>query len=55
MTFVEDDDDEEIDEDEPTPRDRWSARDSQLPKSDVFLVEGQQLRYGDKRAWDTVR
>ena len=26
-----------------------------LPANDVFLVEGTQLRYGNKRAWDVAR
>ena len=27
----------------------------ELPSNDVFLVEGTQLRYGSKRAWDVAR
>ena len=27
----------------------------ELPASDVFLVEGRQLRYGSKCAWDVAR
>ena len=27
----------------------------ELPANDVFLVEGTQLRYGSKRAWDVAR
>ena len=26
-----------------------------LPANDVFLVEGEQLRYGNKMAWDAAR
>ncbi len=49
-----DDDDEENGEDTPRGRDRWSASESQLPGNDVFLVEGSQLRYGNKNAWDAT-
>lgn len=38
----------------PAWKDRWSAQDYELPKSDVFLVEGSQTRYGMKVAWDLV-
>ena len=50
------DDDEEVEEREEAPRarDRWSASESQLPGNDVFLVEGSQLRYGNKNAWDAT-
>ncbi|MGO8992056.1 MAG: hypothetical protein ACLQVI_01920 [Polyangiaceae bacterium] len=53
------DEDEEMDgEGEPAegpPRDRWTAAEGELPRSDVFLVEGSQLRYGSKAAWDCAR
>jgi hypothetical protein len=40
---------EEDDEDaEEAPRERGTA------KSDVFLVEGEQLRYGSKTAWNVA-
>jgi hypothetical protein len=37
------------------PCDRWTAAEGKLPRSDVFLVEGTQLRYGSKAAWDCAR
>ena len=51
-----DEDDQEVAEleDAPRGRDRWSASESQLPGNDVFLVEGSQLRYGNKNAWDAT-
>ena len=36
-------------------RDRWGASEAQLPMSDVFLVEGSQVRYGSKAAWEAAR
>ncbi len=49
-----DDDDEEANDDAeaPGPDDRWSAPESKLPRNDVFLLEGRQLRYGSSVAWD---
>ena len=41
---------EEDDEDQAP-----SAGGEDLPANDVFLVEGTQLRYGNKRAWDVAR
>ncbi len=38
-----------------TRGDRWSASESQLPANDVFIVEGGQVRYGAKAAWDAAR
>ena len=38
----------------PRGRDRWGASESQLPGNDVFLIEGSQLRYGNKNAWDAT-
>jgi hypothetical protein len=35
--------------------DRWGASESQLPMNDVFLVEGSQVRYGSKAAWEAAR
>ena len=32
--------------------DRWSAHEADLPRNDVFLLQGQQLRYGTTRAWN---
>ena len=50
--------DEDDDEDgEATPAshyDRWSAPAESLPMNDVFIVEGRQLRYGSKDAWDSA-
>ena len=40
--------DGEDDDAEEEPRERGTA------KSDVFLVEGDQLRYGSKTAWDVA-
>ena len=34
--------------------DRWSAREDSLPGSDVFILEGSQLRYGNSKAWDAA-
>jgi len=50
------DDDEEVEElaEAPRGRDRWSASESQLPGNDVFLIEDDQLRYGNKNAWDAT-
>jgi hypothetical protein len=33
-------------------RDRWIAAGTNLRHTDVFLLEGSQLRYGTKKAWD---
>ena len=38
-----------------TADDRWAAGESQLPMTDVFIVEGEQRRYGAKAAWDAAR
>jgi hypothetical protein len=35
--------------------DRWSAPATALPRNDVFLVEGGQIRYGSKAAWGDGR
>ena len=35
--------------------DRWGASDDQLPKNDVLLIDGGQVRYGAKAAWDAAR
>ncbi len=48
------DDEEQAEEEAPRGRDRWSASESQLPGNDVFLIEGSQLRYGNKNAWDAT-
>ena len=56
--FVEcdDEDDDSDDEDEaPSAHDRWSTPESRLPRNDVFLLEGRQLRYGSSAAWDARR
>ncbi len=47
------DDDEDVEE-APRSRDRWSGSESQHPSNDVFLIEGSQLRYGNKNAWDAT-
>lgn len=36
-------------------RDRWGASEAQLPANDVFIVEGSQIRYGAKAAWEAAR
>lgn len=47
---------EEDPEAEPwSRRDRWGASEAQLPANDVFIVEGSQLRYGAKAAWEAAR
>ena len=38
-----------------TGDDRWPAGEAQLPMTDVFIVEGEQRRYGAKAAWDAAR
>ena len=38
-----------------TGSDRWAASADSLPGNDVFLVQGEQLRYGDAAAWDAAR
>ena len=48
--LVEEDDGEAEDEDQGR-----GASGEELPANDVFLVEGTQLRYGSKRAWDVAR
>jgi hypothetical protein len=52
-----DDEDKDSDDDAeaPAPDDRWSAPESRLPRNDVFLLEGRQLRYGSSAAWDARR
>lgn len=49
--FTECDDEEE----EATAGDRWTARASELPGNDVFILEGEQLRYGSREAWRARR
>jgi hypothetical protein len=56
--FAECDDEDEADDadyEAPSPHDRWSTPESKLPRNDVFLLEGQQLRYGSSAAWDARR
>ncbi|MFH1690573.1 MAG: hypothetical protein ABIE42_10125 [Candidatus Eisenbacteria bacterium] len=43
------------DEPDAEAHDRWGASEGALPPSDVFIVEGSQLRYGNKGAWDAAR
>ena len=52
--FTEADDGEDPDVPEASAHDRWSARPESLPMNDVFIVEGSQLRYGSKDAWDVA-
>ena len=54
--FTETDDEDGDAEDAParTEGDRWRARPEALPRNDVFIVEGSQLRYGSKDAWDAA-
>jgi hypothetical protein len=35
--------------------DRWRTPAAALPPSDVFVVEGGQLRYGNQDAWKVAR
>ena len=51
--FTECDDDEE--EEKEAAGDRWTARASELPGNDVFILEGEQLRYGSREAWRARR
>jgi hypothetical protein len=51
----EDEEEDEEEEDEEEPHDRGTVSETALPGSDVFLLEGSQLRYGTKRAWDNAR
>lgn len=47
--FVDDDEEDEGDEDGTEPRyEKGTA------PNDVFIVEGQQLRYGSKAAWNAA-
>lgn len=47
---------EEDETEEPwTDRDCWGASDGQLPRNDVLILDGGQVRYGAKAAWDAVR
>jgi hypothetical protein len=59
FTDCDDEDDEEAEgeeEERPAPaRDRWTARDTDLPSTDVFILEGEQLRYGSREAWSARR
>ena len=48
--LMEEDDGEADDEDQGQ-----GLSGEELPANDVFLVEGTQLRYGSKRAWDVAR
>jgi hypothetical protein len=50
-----DDEDDDADYEAPSAHDRWSTPESKLPRNDVFLLEGQQLRYGSSAAWDARR
>ena len=54
--FTESDDEDEDGGEPPaaSEHDRWSARPESLPRNDVFIVEGSQLRYGSKEAWDAA-
>ena len=38
-----------------TGSDRWTASESDLPKNDVLILTGDQVRYGAKAAWDAAR
>lgn len=46
---------DELDEATPASGDRWTTPASTLPRNDIFLVAGEQVRYGDARAWDVAR
>ena len=51
----EDEESEDADEGPVSSHERWSASDRQLPRNDVFLLEGRQLRYGSREAWNVRR
>jgi hypothetical protein len=59
FTDCDDEDEEDAEGEEevrPAPRrDRWTSRDADLPPSDVFILEGEQLRYGSREAWSARR
>jgi hypothetical protein len=56
FTECNDDEDEEPGEAEAAGTgDRWTARAADLPASDVFILEGEQLRYGSREAWRARR
>ena len=42
-------------EDAPAGSNRWSASESELPATDVLILAGEQVRYGNKLAWDAAR
>jgi hypothetical protein len=46
--------DPEDGDDAPQPA-RRSTPESALPRNDVFIVVGEQVRYGNRDAWDVVR
>ena len=50
--FADSDDDD--DEDLPPDTDRWSASESELPANDVLILAGDQVRYGNKDAWNAA-
>ena len=35
--------------------DRWTASELDLPKNDVLILTGDQMRYGAKAAWAAAR
>jgi|HubBroStandDraft_6_1064221.scaffolds.fasta_scaffold4931696_1 hypothetical protein len=46
---------ESEDHERPSSHDRWATLDEKLPGSDVFLLEGGQVRYGSQAAWEARR
>jgi hypothetical protein len=59
FTECDEEDDEDQEGDEEVRRgsagDRWTAHDADLPPTDVFILEGAQLRYGSREAWSARR
>jgi hypothetical protein len=39
----------------PPSGDRWTAPERSLPRNDVFILEGSQVRYGSSAAWGAGR
>lgn len=53
--FVDDDEEDEEDEDDEDDEDGTERQyEKGTAPNDVFIVEGQQLRYGSKAAWNAA-
>ena len=55
VDYGDEDPDDDAGDGESRSLDRWSATDDQLPRTDVFILQGSQLRYGNRAAWDGCR